>query len=561
MAGPGNPSCLIRVSGVILFLFSVGLGGWTLYSQSPWDQPTARPANAAETNLPHTNVNPYSVNTFLSQEVEPWKREKTMVMISNGGIGWIKEGFPWSEIEPADDSFWDPRYQQDSWQKYDEIVELAERHGVRIIARLDHTPPWARPDGTEFATPPTRAEDFGDFVETFVERYKGRVQHIQIWNEPNLSREWGGEIDPEGYVDLLEEAYGRAKSVDPDVVVLSAPMAMTNEDSERAMPEFDYWERMYADGAGEFFDVLTATGYGIDQPPEDEPDPAVINLRRIELVRQIMERNGDGGKPVWLTEYGWNASPDSIPVGDRQWGSVSDQMQGEWTSRGIRWMSENWDWFGVSSIWYFRHVGSFPPSEPEYYFAMVDLEFTPRQVYLDVRDDALERRLALPGEYAPLEPPLQQSGRWRRYDNPEAPFGETIESDTWGSEVRIEFSGTDLSIIPGDIEAMAGRMYVTLNGEPAQGHLFSHDDLGRTYLDLDELDPDSHSIQVVDGFETGKPQQTNVFVLHIHQGAQFSISAIEVEYQRSHQRFALLSFGTIAGLVGSFALIRRRSAT
>jgi polysaccharide biosynthesis protein PslG len=543
---------------LLLLLLSVGVGTWNIRAQSPWKEPSVRPAMAADSQIPHTLVNPYSVNTFLSQEVEPWKREKTMEMISIAGIGWIKEGFPWSEIEPSPESYWDPEYQQDSWLKYDAIVELAERHGVRVIARLDHTPAWARLEGSGYHTPPDNVEYFGRFVEAFVERYQGRVQYIQIWNEPNLAREWGGEIDPEGYFELLRESYVRAKQVDPNVVILSAPMAMTNETSARAIPEFDYWGALYELGASEYFDVLTATGYGIDQPPQVEPAPDVISLRRIELLRTIMDAHGDAEKAIWLTEYGWNASPELIPDEDLEWGRVSDEEQAEWTAKGIRWMDENWDWYGVSSIWYFRQVGLIPPDAPEYYFAMVDLEFTPRQVYLSVRDDALERRVALPGSYAPMESPLQQTGQWRREDDTVAPFGETLLSETWGSEIRIEFSGTHLTLQPGDEDSLGGWMYVTLNGEPAQDHLFSKDDLGRTYLDLDELPEGTSVIPVVDGYGTNQPQQTNTFVLHIHENARFSLRSVTVDYQRSYQRLIIVSAGSILGLVASLSLLRRR---
>lgn len=554
---PRSSSCFVRALGALLLLVSVGAGVWNLVTHSPWDNASTRPASASDHQIPHTSVNPYSVNTFLSQEVEPWKREKTVEMISLAGIGWIKEGFPWSEIEPERGSHWDPKYQQDSWRKYDDIVDLAEKYGVRVIARLDHTPEWARPAGSDYNTPPADVEDYGRFVEAFVERYSGRVQHIQIWNEPNLSREWGGQTDPDGYFELLREAYTRAKAADPAVVVLSAPMAMTNEESDRAMPEFDYWEQLYENGAGKFFDVLTATGYGIDQPPEEEPHADEINLRRIELLRAIMESYGDDNKPVWLTEYGWNASPETIPGERLEWGSVSDDQQAEWTARGIRWMSDNWDWFGVSSIWYFRQVGLIPPDAPEYYFAMVDLEFTPRQVYLSVRNDALRREVALPGRYGPLESPIQQTGRWPRSDNSSAPFGETIESDTWGSEIQIEFSGTDLTLQTGDRDTLSGWMYVTLNGEPAQEHLFSHDHLDRTYVDLDELPAGTTEIPVVEAFGNNQPQQTNTFVLHIHENASFSLEAFDVDYQRSYRQFAVIALLSFAGVGVSTALIRR----
>ena len=45
---------------------------------------------------------------------------------------------------------------------------------------------------------PDNLSDFGDFVYSFVSRYRmcspqGRVQAIEIWNEPNLARERGDE--------------------------------------------------------------------------------------------------------------------------------------------------------------------------------------------------------------------------------------------------------------------------------------------------------------------------------------------------------------------------------
>jgi polysaccharide biosynthesis protein PslG len=555
----GEATCLRRVLGVLLILVSLGAGAWNLITHSPWEETATRPVQATETRYPHTAVNPHSVNTFLSQEVEPWKREKTVEMISMAGIGWIKEGFPWSELEPAEGSHWDPEHQQDTWQKYDEIVDLAESYGLRIIARLDHTPPWARPDGSDYHSPPSDVRSYGRFVEAFVERYSGRIQHIQIWNEPNLAREWGGEIDPDGYAELLEEAYQRANAADPDVVVLSAPMAMTNETSDRAIPEFDYWEALYEVGANEFFDVLTATGYGIDQPPDDPPSRDVINLRRIELLRDLMAEHGDTSTPIWLTEYGWNASPDSIPAEERQWGSVSDREQAEWTTAGVKYMDENWDWFGVSSIWYFRQVGLIPPDSAEYYFAMVDLEFTPRPVYLSVRDDASERRIALPGTYGPMESPVRQTGRWRRVEDQLAPTGETIISDHWGSEIRVEFSGTDLTLIPGDLEELGGWMYVTLNGEPIDNDIFSIDVLDRTYLDLDALSGDVDRLPVVEQHGTTQPQQVNTFVLHIHEEASFALRGIEVEYQRSLRQFSMIGLFSLAGLVTGTIMVVRRS--
>ncbi len=77
---------------------------------------------------------------------------------------------------------------------------------------------------------PDHYDDFGDFVYAFVDRYKDRVDHIIIWNEPNLSFEWGlRPVDAQAYVDLLKVAYRRAKEANPNVVVLAGALAPTLE--------------------------------------------------------------------------------------------------------------------------------------------------------------------------------------------------------------------------------------------------------------------------------------------------------------------------------------------
>ena len=34
----------------------------------------------------------------------------------------------------------------------------------------------------------------GDFVYAVADRYKGRIRAYEVWNEPNLAREWGGRL-------------------------------------------------------------------------------------------------------------------------------------------------------------------------------------------------------------------------------------------------------------------------------------------------------------------------------------------------------------------------------
>jgi hypothetical protein len=337
-------------------------------------------------SIPHTDVNPYGANFFLDREVEHWKQEKTLELARAAGIVWIKQQFSWEEIEPR-------RKGEFDWAKYDRIVELAERYGMQIIARLDRPPAWARQNSSFPTSPPDDLADYGDFVHEFVRRYRVRVRYVQIWNEPNLSAEWGFQrVDAVAYTRLLEVAYRRAKEADPNVVVLSAPLAITLEDASMRGNHNDliFLEQMYQAGAGAHFDILSANAFGLDYPPEDPPDPNVLNFRRVELHREIMERYGDGGKPVWINEYGWNAAPASFPDEILTWERVTEADQADYTVRGIAWAREHWPWLGVVNIWYFRQVGDIPPDRPAYYFALVDPEFNPRPVYDALRQAAQE---------------------------------------------------------------------------------------------------------------------------------------------------------------------------
>jgi len=106
------------------------------------------------------------------------------------------------------------------------------------------------------------------------------------------------------YARLPKVAYCRAKEADPNVVVLSAPLAITLGDASMRGNHNDlvFLEQMYQAGAADYFDVLSANAFDLDLPPEDPPDPNVLNFRRIELDRALMEEYGNADKPLWIDE-------------------------------------------------------------------------------------------------------------------------------------------------------------------------------------------------------------------------------------------------------------------
>lgn len=432
--------------------------------------------------LPDTDVNPYGANFFLQYEAEPWKVDKTLQMAREAGLGWAKQHFPWEDIELKKGRFWDDRLNKSTWEKYDRIVESALKNNIEIIARLDRPPPWTRKENSVAEAPPDNFDDYGDFVQAVVEHYRGRIRYYQLWNEPNIYPEWGNRaIDPEAYTRLLKIGYARAKAVDPNVRILSAPLAQTLEAGPRNLSELLFLERMYAAGARDSFDILFANGYGFDRSPDDPPDPNVLNFQRVQLVRQIMARHGDEAKPVWFNEVGWNAAPDSFPPDTLIWKRVPEQQQAEWTVQAIRRAREAWDWAGVFCIWYFRQAGQIPADRADYYFRMVDVGFTPRPVYNLVKKATEGLGVAGPGAYQESNPAVTYGGRWEQVAAPEASGGLWRAAHEPGDSATIAFRGTGVRVLTRK-GPEAPTIYVTLDGREA--NRLPRDRQGRSYADL-----------------------------------------------------------------------------
>ena len=493
--------------------------------------------------VPNTDVNPYGANFFLAREVEPWKRERTVEMAEQAGLGWAKQQFSWAEIEPLrKGEFTEPVSQASSWAKYDAIVDLCREHGLQVIARLDGAPAWARPPDTRPETPPIDFEDYGDFVYAFVDHFSGRVQHIQIWNEPNIYPEWGEQaVDPVAYTQMLEIAYQRAKEADPDVYVLTAPLAITLGEPHpepgkwRSMPDLDYLEAMYEAGAAGAFDILSANAFGFDLPPDASPDANVLNFRRVELQREIMLRYGDDHKAVWFNEYGWNAAPESFSDENLIWDRVSEEKQAEYTLRGIEFARNEWPWAGVFNVWYFRQTGQqYSPDDAAYYFRMVDVDFTPRRVYDAIQDVTSVLFVASPGHYEETNPAVSIDASWRRLIAREASGWSLLESDQPGGSLTFTFQGYSVDLIARR-DRRGGRMLVTLDGHNVAG--LPTDSQGRSYIDLQAsemawqtrlpvasgLAPGQHIVRLTVDEEVGIVNNVDAFEVNAGQPPPFPV--------------------------------------
>jgi hypothetical protein len=307
----------------------------------------------------------YGMQVFLHWQAEIADRDLNLVQ--EAGFRWVKQEIPWREVEGHGKGIW-------QWDSSDRVMDQIEAHGLKVIVRLGSQPTWAAPEvELPNIAPPQDMQDFYDYVFAVASRYRGRVAAYQIWNEPNLAREWGRQPpNPAAYVELLKVGYQAVKDADPQAIVISAGLAPTTRNDDQAMPDIYFYQGMYDAGAAPYFDSLGVHAAGYKSPPEIDPaevaaDPALTNgdtspeqlrrvyaFRHVEDVRDLMVRNGDQAKKIVILEVGWTIDPR--PDSPYFWQAVSPEQQDKYLQRAYAYAETHWQpWIGVMSLIYIAH--------------------------------------------------------------------------------------------------------------------------------------------------------------------------------------------------------------
>lgn len=319
--------------------------------------------------------------------------ERDLELAKAAGFTWVKQMFQWDFIERDGKG-------QFMWNEPDRLVKAASLRGIKIVARLDFTPEWAKdPSSTSHNGPPADYEDFGDFVYALVDRYGpgseyGEIAAFEIWNEPNLAREWGGkEPNATEYVELLKVAHEAAKRANPNAMVVTAGLSPTGTTSPEARPDDVYLEEMYQAGAEAYFDVLGVHAAGFKAPPETSPEELAsrqdyggqrfFGFRRVEDLREIMVENGDEDKQVMVLEMGWTT--DDRPGSPYAWHAVTEEQKGDYIVRAYDYAAENWSpWIGLMSSIYIS-ASHWTPDDEQYYWALTEPDGTPRESFNTIK--------------------------------------------------------------------------------------------------------------------------------------------------------------------------------
>ena len=266
-------------------------------------------------------------------------QDRTTTALRGLGAQWVRMSISWSDsIEPSDGS-----YNSSTLSSFDRAVDLARGAGHQIVLMVEGSPSWAH-DGTNSSSPPRDNAELAEFFAFLANRYAGKVQAYEVWNEPNTSTAWPSGPNPAQYAQMLRAVAPAIRGADPAAKVVFAGLSRN---------DYEYLESVYAamPDIGGFFDVMATHPYvPYGRAPEAvwlDADGRISKdaFSAYRLVRATMEAHGDI-KPIWFTEFGWSTASQSLLYDQ----GVSQQTQADYLARAYRCLEQ--DPYVEVATWY-----------------------------------------------------------------------------------------------------------------------------------------------------------------------------------------------------------------
>jgi hypothetical protein len=307
--------------------------------------------------------------------------------VKQTGFNWMTEQIEWQSVETDVGQY--------DWSNLDNIVNDGTNAGLRIMLSFAHAPAFYRTETSGLM--PGDPSTFGQFMQAVASRYAGKIQAYELWNEENLDREAGpGNVDPTTYLPILEAGYGGVKAGDPTAMVLLGAPSPTGADIPGAViDDLSYLQQLYAINGGEvigYFDALSAHPSGFSNPPDCTPatpecslsggfnsDDSFFAFTRISEYRDVMVQNGDAGKQIWLTEFGY-CSNSMPPPGYEYCRYITEEQQAQFLVQAFN-MARQLPYVGGMFQWNLNFQMSVPQSDEKWGFGIVRPDYSGRPAY------------------------------------------------------------------------------------------------------------------------------------------------------------------------------------
>lgn len=236
------------------------------------------------------------------------------------GINWVRthdaglDYVGWHFVEP----------EPGRWVFRDDAIDRYRDHDLMIFGQLGTAPKWASYYPPEKADrrfdywnkyfQPRDLADYAQYVRVITERYRDRIKHWDIWNEPWIHAWWAVDFDPSiggragfltseqpqrDYVRLKQTAFETAKSVDPAIRIAGFNTTTNNNPGRTRFTGPEWTRGVYEAGGLDYSDVMTYHQYasGSLGHPGDAVATGLQNA-----FGELFEAEGRGVRPIWMTE-------------------------------------------------------------------------------------------------------------------------------------------------------------------------------------------------------------------------------------------------------------------
>ena len=274
-------------------------------------------------------------------------------------VTWVRASFDWPTIESNRGEF--------DWSYPDEVVRQASARRMNVLPILSHTPAWARPAGTTTTRPPDHVSDFAAFAGATAARYAPLGVHSwEIWNEPNINSFWQPAPDANAYGELFRATATAIRTADTNATVLIGGLTSGPDAADGSrISQQTFVQRLYDNGTAQLANAIAVHPYSFQW---SHAVVVVGGLNDVPALHRLMERHGDGGKKVWITEYGapTGTAPDA----------VSDVGQAI-AIMHARKLVQKWPWAGPLIYFELRDAGT-DPAVDEDNFGVLRRDLSPK---------------------------------------------------------------------------------------------------------------------------------------------------------------------------------------
>ena len=370
-------------------IYMPAVGGSTIPTPTSPPQPTRPPSSTGPTPLPPPVPKPgYGVQVHLFAG----NMAETLRWAQGLGVGWVKQQVEWHTIEHGPDNF--------DWALLDRAVEACNGFGFKLLLGVTHAPDWTRASELE-SGPPANYAEFGRFMGQLATRYRGRVVAYELWNEPNLAREWRGDtLDPARFVALVAEGAKGVRAADPDALVISGAPAVTGiNDGVEAIDDRVFLRGMYEAGIAQWIDGIGAHPYGFANPPDESwqgpthvasshnSHPSFFFRDTLEDYHALTLAYGDTGHQIWVTEFGWSSTDGMGQMDTTGWEygrEASEAQQADYVVRAF-WMGDERPWVGPMFLWNLNLAAIWGSGSPVSAYSLLRPDGSYRPAYIALR--------------------------------------------------------------------------------------------------------------------------------------------------------------------------------